>query len=81
MASASLMMEVLEEKSVTEANILFFQFHNLVTGIKQDTSHVGKLAVLAGVVKFPIRVKCATLCWHTALAALHHNTETLVKTE
>ena len=80
-ASASLMMEVLKEKSVAEANILFFQFHDLMTGIKQDTSHLGKLAVLAGVVKFPIRVKCATLCWHTALAALHHNTETRVKTE
>ncbi|ACJ20404.1 IscU [Coxiella burnetii CbuK_Q154] len=81
MASASLMMEALKGKSIQAAEILFSQFHDLVTGTKREAAQLGKLAVLAGVAEYPARVKCATLCWHTALAALHHNTTTLVKTE
>ena len=81
MASASLMMDALKGKSIQAAEILFSQFHDLVTGTKWETAQLGKLAVLAGVAEYPARVKCATLCWHTALAALHHNIATLVKTE
>jgi len=70
-ASASLMSEVLKGKTVTEAQELFEEFKQLVTG-KGNNGKLGKLAVLAGVAEFPIRVKCATLAWHTLNAALHN---------
>ncbi len=72
MASASLMTEALQGKTIDEAKQLFKQFHDLVTN--GDTSYLeklGKLAVLSGVREFPVRVKCATLAWHTLLAALN----------
>lgn len=78
-ASASLMSEVLKGKTVKEAQELFEEFKQLVTG-KGDSGKLGKLAVLAGVAEFPIRVKCATLVWHTLNAALH-NDSTKVTTE
>lgn len=71
-ASASLMMEALRGKTLEQSEILFSRFHNLVTGKSYNVQELGKLAALAGVSKFPLRVKCATLCWHTMLAALHH---------
>ena len=80
-ASASLMMETLKGKSIKEAEILFSQFYNLVTGTKQEVNQLGKLKVLMGVAEFPARVKCATLCWHTALAALHNHNKTLMTIE
>ena len=46
-------------------------FHETVTGrIAPDEERLGKLAVFQGVSRFPTRVKCATLCWHTLMAAL-----------
>jgi len=78
-ASASLMTEALKGKTVAEANELFAGFHKLVTqgssgvgegGEGGEAGRLGKLAVLAGVREFPIRVKCATLAWHTLAAAL-----------
>ena len=81
MASASLMMEMLKGKSIQEAEDLFSQFHNLVTGKNSDIDRLGKLAVLAGVAEFPMRVKCATLCWHTTLAALRNRIKETVSTE
>jgi nitrogen fixation NifU-like protein len=72
-ASASVMTETLMGKRVTEARALFEQFHELVTGTLAGEASIetlGKLAVFAGVSEFPVRVKCATLCWHTAVAAL-----------
>ena len=69
-ASASLMMEVIKGKTVEQSETLFSQFHDLVTGKSSNVEELGKLAALAGVVKFPTRVKCATLCWHTMIAAL-----------
>lgn len=81
MASASLMMEILKGKTIEEAEALFSQFHDLVTGRSNDIHQLGKLAVLAGVAEFPMRVKCATLCWHTTLAALHDEVKTPVRTE
>lgn len=70
-ASASLMTEALQGKTVAEAHALFDGFHTLVTrGTDGDAAELGKLAVFTGVREFPIRVKCATLPWHTFEAAL-----------
>lgn len=69
-ASASLMTEALKGKSVDEASKLFEVFHKLVTGESIDNENIGKLAVFAGVSEFPVRVKCASLAWHTLQAAL-----------
>ena len=72
-ASASMMTESVKGKTTAEAEALFGRFHDLVTG-KADPAvgavNLGKLAVFAGVQEFPIRVKCATLAWHTLRAAL-----------
>lgn len=69
-ASASLMTEALKGRSVAEAHALFTSFHHLLTNGSDHPEELGKLAVLAGVREFPIRVKCATLAWHTLEAAL-----------
>lgn len=79
MASASLMTELLEGKSLQEAQHLFEQFHLLVTG-GVTTDDLGKLAIFAGVAEFPVRVKCATLAWHTIMAAIQRDKE-IVSTE
>jgi nitrogen fixation NifU-like protein len=68
-ASASLLTEVLQGKTIKEVEELFDAFHYLVTeGLSSEK--LGKLAVLAGVHEFPARVKCATLAWHTLKAAI-----------
>jgi nitrogen fixation NifU-like protein len=70
-ASASMMTQSVKGKSREEAEKLFEQFHRLVTGTANgDRESLGKLAVFAGVSEFPVRVKCATLAWHTLQAAL-----------
>ena len=72
-ASASLMTEALKGKTTDEAHDLFTNFHRVVTTPSDepvDISRLGKLAVLAGVREFPMRVKCASLAWHTLEAAL-----------
>lgn len=70
-ASASLMTEALKGLSVEEARRLFHDFHELVTtGGGENSPELGKLAVFGGVREFPMRVKCATLAWHTVLAAV-----------
>ena len=72
-ASASMMTTALKGKTVAEAEALFEQFHHLVTeGLDagQDPADLGKLAVFSGVCEFPVRVKCASLPWHTLRAAL-----------
>jgi nitrogen fixation NifU-like protein len=82
-ASASLMTESIKGKTVDEALRLFEGFHDLVTGdptIEVDASGLGKLAVFGGVREFPVRVKCATLAWHTMKSALGGSGE-IVKTE
>jgi nitrogen fixation NifU-like protein len=68
-ASASLMSEAIKGKAMTDVNILFENFHHLVTG-QSINIDMGKLAAFSGVAEFPIRVKCATLAWHTLKAAL-----------
>ena len=80
-ASASLMTDALKGKTVKEAHALFLRFHGMVT--REDETpplDLDKLTVLAGVRKFPARVKCATLAWHTLDAALKQE-EALVTTE
>ena len=73
-ASASMMTDALKGKTVAEAKALFESFHDLVTAdpSKAATASavLGKLAVFAGVHEFPMRVKCASLAWHTMKAAL-----------
>jgi len=76
-ASASMMTDALKGKSVTEANALFDRFHRMVTTPPgQSVEDMGKLSALAGVREFPVRVKCASLAWHTLRAALHNEQRT-----
>ena len=72
-ASASLMTQALKGKSRQEAEELFRRFQRMITGEvgEAEAEQLGKLAVFAGVRKFPVRVKCATLSWHAIHAALH----------
>ena len=71
-ASASLMTGAVKGKSRAEVESLFDRFHRLVTGTLPpgESETLGKLAVFSGVSEFPIRVKCASLSWHTLKAAL-----------
>ncbi|HXI03061.1 MAG TPA: SUF system NifU family Fe-S cluster assembly protein [Candidatus Saccharimonadales bacterium] len=77
-ASASLMTSALKGKSVAEAREIFDLFHRMVTGEAGegfDPEALGKLAVFSGVRDFPVRVKCASLAWHTLKAALSGSQE------
>jgi nitrogen fixation NifU-like protein len=79
-ASASVMTETLKGKTIEEAKAIFDSFHDLVTGQAEgetDIATLGKLAVFAGVSEFPVRVKCATLSWHTTQAALENKGDTV----
>lgn len=79
-ASASMMTDSVKGKTKAEAEVLFQKFHALVTGEEDrtdDPGDLGKLAVFSGVSEFPIRVKCATLAWHTLRAALEGKEETV----
>jgi nitrogen fixation NifU-like protein len=71
-ASASIMTDAVKGKSRAEAEALFERFRRLVTGDLPpgETETLGKLAVFSGVSEFPIRVKCASLAWHTLKSAL-----------
>jgi nitrogen fixation protein NifU and related proteins len=72
-ASASMMTQALKGRGVDDAGRLFDEFHRMLTdeSFTPDRAEaLGKLAVFAGVKKYPIRVKCATLPWHTFKAAL-----------
>jgi len=81
-ASASLMTEALIGRSISAAEALFGQVHDLLTKDAQGEGEddLGKLCVLKGVKDFPMRVKCATLAWHTMNAALHDSGD-MVTTE
>src|SRR5262244_274286 len=68
-ASASLLTESVKGKTKADVRKMFDQVHELVTTGKAN-GDVGKLAVFAGVHKFPARVKCAILAWHAVIAAL-----------
>jgi len=69
-SSASMMTQAVKGKTGVEAEGLFDRFHELVTGKPAEPEALGKLAVFSGVSEFPIRVKCASLAWHTLKAAL-----------
>ncbi|MEA2639892.1 MAG: nitrogen fixation protein NifU [Chloroflexota bacterium] len=70
-ASASIMTETVKGKSSAEAEALFQQVHEMLTGPGEpDVDELGKMAVLSGVREFPSRIKCASLSWHTLRAAL-----------
>ncbi|HKE89940.1 MAG TPA: SUF system NifU family Fe-S cluster assembly protein [Gemmatimonadales bacterium] len=72
-AAASLLTGAVQGKSTADAQELFRQVHAMLTsppGTPVDTAKLGKLAALAGVRQFPVRVKCASLPWHTLRAAL-----------
>ncbi|HJT01067.1 MAG TPA: SUF system NifU family Fe-S cluster assembly protein [Terriglobales bacterium] len=78
-ASASMMTQSVKGKTLAEAEKIFEQFHKLVTGAEHNghQEELGKLAVFSGVSEFPVRVKCATLAWHTLHAALEGKQETI----
>lgn len=81
-ASASMMTQAVKGKRKVEAEELFKEFHSMVTGEldeEQEENALGNLKIFAGVREFPVRVKCATLPWHTLHAAL--NRKDLVTTE
>lgn len=72
-ASASMMTQTVKGKSKAEAETLFHEFQQMVTGeldAEADENQLGKLKIFAGVLEFPARVKCASLSWHTLHAAL-----------
>ena len=69
-ASASVMSTMVKGKTSEEAESLFHNFRDMVTG-KSNPTDLGKLAAFAGVSEFPTRVKCAILAWHTLANALH----------
>jgi nitrogen fixation NifU-like protein len=74
MASASMMTEIVKGKTVDEAKKLFERFHHMCTDDNAEPvegdDEMEKLQVLSGVRQFPVRVKCATLPWHTLTAAI-----------
>jgi nitrogen fixation NifU-like protein len=76
-ASASMMTDVLKGRTLGEANALFERFHRMVTTPPdQAVEDMGKLSSLAGVREFPVRVKCASLAWHTLKAAMANEKRT-----
>ena len=76
-ASASMMTQAVKGRTVAEAQELFRKFHEMVTGEPGTPvdDALGKLAVFSGVCEFPVRVKCASLSWHTLQGALETSTD------
>ena len=80
-ASASLMTDSVKGRTMAEAEALFERFHRMITSpADAPVDDLGKLSVLAGVRQFPVRVKCASLAWHTLRAAVEHRHD-VVSTE
>jgi len=81
-ASASMMTQAIKGKTKQEAEQLFSEFHQMVTGELDEENienGLGNLKIFSGVREFPVRVKCASLPWHTMHAALQN--EDIVSTE
>jgi nitrogen fixation NifU-like protein len=79
-ASASLMSAILKGKTKEDAELLFELFHKVVKGeidAEANADELGRLMAFAGVSEFPARVKCASLAWHTVMAALEDTAETV----
>jgi len=82
-ASCSIMTDAVKGKTIAEVQDIFDTFHRMVTDDKADVPNdpsLNKLQAFAGVGRFPARVKCATLCWHTLKAALDRKNQ-MVTTE
>ena len=78
-AAASMMTQAVKGKTKQETEKLFDEFHRMVTGEldeENDPNNLGRLKIFAGVRDFPVRVKCATLSWHTLRAALYNQAVT-----
>ncbi|HEY9688231.1 MAG TPA: SUF system NifU family Fe-S cluster assembly protein [Coleofasciculaceae cyanobacterium] len=77
-ASASLMTNAVKGKTKAEAQQMIDEFQKLLTGQMSvdEPNHLGRLTILSGVREYPVRVKCATLAWHTLAAALQGQAET-----
>ena len=80
-ASASIMTEEIKGKPVNEAKIIFENFRDMITTGKVNKEELGKLEVLSGVYKFPSRVKCAILSWHTLKNILDDESGSVASTE
>ena len=81
-AAASMMTVAVKGKTKQDAEVLFNEFHRMVTGEldeENEPNQLGHLTIFAGVRDFPVRVKCASLAWHTLKAAL--NDQSLTSTE
>ena len=81
-AAASMMTQAVKGKTKPQVEQLFQEFHTMVTGDPDEEirpDQLGNLKIFAGVREFPVRVKCASLSWHTMHAAL--NNQKLVTTE
>ena len=78
-ASASMMTTAVKGKTRAEAEVMFEKFHDLVTGKLDEAQakELGSLRAFGGVSKFPLRVKCASLAWHTLHSALHGEGKTV----
>ena len=80
-ASASLMTDSVKGKTIEEAETLFERFHRMITRpADEGVEDLGKLSVFSGVRQFPVRVKCASLAWHTLHSAIAAKDE-VVSTE
>ena len=77
-AAASMMTQAVKGKTKQEAEKLFSEFHGMVTGELDETTapNLGNLKIFSGVREFPVRVKCASLPWHTMHAALNNQEST-----
>ena len=83
-ASASMMTEGIKGRTVEEAERVFEKFRDLVKGEElddEDLDLLGDLEILSGVSRFPVRIKCATLSWHTLKSALSGNTDGVPSTK
>lgn len=79
-ASTSMMTEAVKGKTRAEAEALFEKVHKMLSRAPDESfnsSELGKLAVFSGVTEFPVRVKCATLAWHTLKSGLETNNATV----
>lgn len=73
MASADLMAEALRGKTLSEAAEMVQRFQDMMKGEAEFPRELRKLNVMQGVSQFPVRIKCATLTWHTLKAALEQS--------
>ncbi len=77
-ASASMLTEAVKGRRVDEAGALASEFRRMMEGAAEpDEDAFGDLVALHGVVKYPVRIKCAVLAWHTLHAALEGKDETV----